>query len=145
MRTALDNILNPESHERIYCSSGLKVEPEYHVHYDKDGKRILKIDGQKNTFDDIQSHRESCDIEIILKRYMAGDFSVLNRNDPQYIDTTEFPKSYAEAFEKNQAAKEYFYSLDPEIRAQFNNSVEQFLVAEVDKIFATDKEVIDES
>lgn len=137
MKTWLDSVLKPEKHERVFCCNGEQVEDNYKVHYDENGVRMLVKDGKKNTFDEIQSHRESCDLDIIIKKYMMGDFSVLNRQDPLYLDTTEFPKSYAEAFEKNEAAKRYFYSLDPEVREQFNNSVEQFLVAEVDKMFAT--------
>lgn len=132
MKTWLDNILYPDKVEHFYCDSGEFVENKYEVHYNKDGERELRNVGKKkNTFDEIQSFRESCDIDVILKKYYNGDFTVLNRNEAQYIDVTQFPESYAEWFEQGEKAKRYFYSLDPEIRAQFNNSFEQFLTKEV--------------
>lgn len=131
MKTWLDNILAPEDREHIYCNPGELVEDDYRIHYDKNGVRMLVKDGKINTFDEIQSHRDSVDINVILKRYMNGDFTVLNRNDPQYLDTTAFPESFAEWFERGEAAKRYFYSLDPDVRAIYNNSFEQFLSAEV--------------
>lgn len=131
MKTSLSAILDPSLHERFYINPGEAVEDNYAVHYDKNGVRHLRKDGKINTFDEIQSHRESCDVEVILKRYAHGDFSVLDRGDPQYLDTTQFPSSFAEWFEQGEKAKRYFLSLAPEVRAQFNNSFEQFLTAEV--------------
>lgn len=135
MLTWLDR-LDPDKHQRFYCNPGEKVESTYEVHYDKNGVRELRDMGKhKNTFDEIQSYRESCDIEVILKKYYNGDYNALNRNEACYIDCTQFPESYAEWFERGEAAKRYFYSLDPDVRAQYNNSFEQFLTAEVPATF----------
>lgn len=126
MKTWLDALF---THEHIYAPSGERVEDTYKVHYDKNGVRSLVKDGKKNTYDEIQSHAESVDIEVILKRFAHGDLSALGTSNPLYIDTTEMPDNYAEWFDMVQKSTDYFNSLAPDIRAQFNNSVEQFLAS----------------
>lgn len=116
-----------DKHKRFITESGSRDEYVYQVKYEK-GVKMLVRSGKVNRYDEIQSHRESCDINVILKRYMNGDSSVLSRNNPLYIDTTVMPESYAEWFDVIQRASDYFYSLPADVRSQFNNSVEQFVV-----------------
>lgn len=120
-------IFDVKLHERHYMPSGEAVEDDYKEHFDADGVRSLVIDGQRNTFDEIQSHRDSVDINLLIKRYMNGDFTALDRANPMFIDISDMPKTFAEWLESQARAKDYFYSLDPDVRAQFNNSYEQFL------------------
>lgn len=144
MKTNIDCLLNPELHEHYYMNPGEQVEDDYKEHFDKNGVRILKKDGKRNTYDEIQSYAESCDINVIMKRYINGDFTVFDKNNPQYIDCTVFPETYAEWFELGQKAQRYFNELDPEIRSKFNNSFEQFLSqAELRKVVDKVPEEVD--
>lgn len=120
-------VFDTKLHERKYMPAGEAVEADYKEHFDENGVRSLVVDGQRNTYDEIQSHRDSVDINLIIKRYMNGDFTALDRANPVFMDISSMPSTFAEWLEAQARAKEYFYSLDPDVRAQFNNSYEQFL------------------
>lgn len=122
-------------HDRFFSETGSREEPVYQVEFDKKGVKSLKITGKRNVYDEIQAQRESCDLQIILKRYLNGDESVLNQRVPLYIDNTQLPSNMAEWFNLVESTKSYFYSLPSDVRAQFNNSVEQFLVGASDAGF----------
>lgn len=135
MKTWLDFMLEPAD----LCSNpGQQVEPEYKLHYDKKGAKELVIDGQRNTYDDIQSHADSVDLNLIMKRYAMGDYSVLNKRDGQYLDVSDLPESLGEWFNFMEGARDIFYKLDPSERDKYNHSVEQFLVENEPKKESTD-------
>ncbi len=113
--------------ERFFSSSGSSVVPEYQLSIDDKGVRSLKVVGQKDLYAEIQSHKESCDIHNILMRYANGDASVLNQRLGYFADTTMFPKSYAEMYQRVVDGENFFNGLPVEIRKEFNfNPVEFF-------------------
>lgn len=116
--------------EHYYMNPGEREENVYKLEYDKNGKSELIIDKKekKYTFEMIQSFKDSCDVESILKRYTMGDASGLQRTEGFYTDTTAFPKDYAEFFNQIQELKNDFYNLSPDERAKYNHSLEQFVV-----------------
>lgn len=93
---------------------------------------VLGDDGQLvengfiNIYDDIQSHRESVELSTLLQRYMNGDETALNAQPGMFIDTTEYPKNYAEMFDRVNEAVNSFGELPRELRNLFNNNPTEF-------------------
>ena len=121
-----------DEHTRFQSNLGSRIKDVLAPVFDKDGVMSLEKVGEENLYDYIQSHKESVDIYAILKRYQAGDESVLSRVQGMYGDFTTFPSTYAEALNAMTAAETYFNSLPVETRAKFGHSFQQFL-ASMDK------------
>lgn len=82
-----------------------------------------------NLYSEIQSHKESVDINCILERFERGDMNVLNRRTGIYLDVTDMPKSYAEMYQRIMDAEAHFKSLPLDIREKFNHSPQEFFAA----------------
>lgn len=120
---------------RTFSDSGSPFANDYISVYDKDGKRSLEVKGKYSLYDEIQSHRDSCDLQIILKRYLnTGDESVLQRRVAYYTDVTDIPKTYADVLKLANAAREMFSVLTTEQKEAFNNNPDEFLAS-----FGTEK------
>ena len=118
-----------DSREPIYQCPGSPIHDLYSPVFDERGKMHLEKTGQENLYDFIQSHADSVDIHIILKQFAAGDVSVLSRVQGAYGDFTQMPKTFAEALNTMVAAEQYFLSLPPETRAQFNHNFNEFIAS----------------
>lgn len=103
---------------------GNRIEPQYTERYDKKGHPYLEHTGDVNTYEQIQSYKDDCDINSILQRYAAGDESIVHPG--YYIDTTNLPKSYHEYFNLMKEQKEKFAHLPIDIKQKFNNSFEEW-------------------
>lgn len=113
--------------KRMTSNPGCRMENEYKVVKDDDGDTILKKVGEYCLYDQIQSYKDSCDLNKIIEKFkITGDPSLLMQKQTFYADVTEYPKSYAEMLQTYQAAKEFFYSLPVDDRAKFNNDPDQF-------------------
>lgn len=86
----------------------------------------LVENGFMNIYDEIQSHRESVELSTLLQRYMNGDETALNQQVGMFIDTTDYPKNYAEMFDRVNQAVDSFGELPPELRDLFNNNPVEF-------------------
>lgn len=111
-----------EKGERFITDSG---SPEYTVYIaDEDGNPV--ISGKNNLYDEIQSHRESTELAVLLQRYMQGDETALNKLQGVYEDVTEYPRTFAELYQRVHDAEQSFNSLPPDLRAIFENSPVNF-------------------
>lgn len=117
------------SHERFRSNVGSSVKDVLSPVFDKEGRMSLEKVGEEDLYDYIQSHRESVDIQSIIKRCSMGDISALSRRQGMYGDFTEFPSTYAETLNAMRHAEEYFNSLDVETRAKFNHDFNQFIAS----------------
>lgn len=106
--------------------SGDRVIATYALVVDDSGKRELKQIGEKDLYGEIQSHKESVDIKNILMRYANGDVSALNQRIGVFMDATQFPKSYAEMYQRVQEGENFFNDLPLEIRSEFNHNPMEF-------------------
>lgn len=97
--------------------------------FDKSGNFELVEAGEVNVYDEIQSHAESCDINILMKRYANGDASALSKVQGTYFDATGMPKTYAEMLNTLISAESQFNALPLEERAKFDHSFEKWLAA----------------
>lgn len=109
------------------CPSGQRVELRHRAVLKKDGTRILVKDREKRTWDIIQSHKEECLIENIIKRALEGETEILNQMQGQYIDTTMLPSTLAEAQQKIIDLKYEFSQLPKDIRKEFDYNEEKYI------------------
>lgn len=115
--------------ERVTSELGSSVVATYALCVNDDGSRELKQVGEKDLYGEIQSHKESVDIKSILTRYANGDVSALNQRVGMFIDATQFPKTYAEMYQRIQEGENFFKELPVEIRAEFNHNPMEFFSA----------------
>ena len=117
-----------KEHKRIISNPGDPVKEEYQLRIQKDHSEILEPVGKSSFYDYIQSHADSVDIHKILERCaMIDDYSILNRMPAKFMDTTEMPKTLAEAFSMVQDAKTMFDRFPIEIKEKYDNNFVDFL------------------
>ena len=113
---------------RTASHPGNRMEPHYVERYDEHGHPYLVKDGETDTYAIIQSHKEECDINLMLQRYAAGDTSMM-RPDAKYIDTSNLPTTIHEYFNLMNAQREKFDALPVAIKQKFENSFEVWATA----------------
>lgn len=123
----MEKLRKPFSIEHYTMPSGNKFHTNYEVAIDEHGHKTLAESGSTNTYAMIQEHLEETLIENILRRAELGDEEALNRVNGQYLDTTDMPKSLAEAQNKIIAIKNEFEKLPIELRRQFDFSPEKYI------------------
>lgn len=115
---------------RIISNSGSPFINDYKISVDDDGKTFLKLSGKINVYDQIQASRESCDINMILDRYLnVGDPTLLNRKATFYGDVTEIPNNFADILRLGIEADNIFNSLTTEQKAKFDNDKNVFFAS----------------
>lgn len=114
-------------HVRVHSVLGSPVAPTYILGINEDGKMDLIESGKVNIYDQIQSHKDSVDINLMISRFANGDVNALNGGNPMYLDVTEFPKSLAEMYSLVINAKATFEKLPIEVRDAFGHSPETFI------------------
>ena len=102
---------------------GERFAPVYRLTADGD----LEQDGEVDTYAEIQSHAESCDIYKIMERYLNGETELLNRKSGQWIDLTELPTTFAEMHQKIIDAEQAFLELPLDVRAEYNFSTAEYI------------------
>lgn len=94
---------------------------EYEVYVaDEDGNPV--VSGVRNRYDEIQSHRESVELSVLLQRYALGDETALNQRVGEYVDVADAPSSYAEFVDQFKRMESDFYSLPDGFRELFANN-----------------------
>lgn len=112
---------------RSIAPSGSKEENTYEITIDEHNHKSLKVSGKTNIYEKIQEDLESTKIENILAAAEMGDESALNKVIGSYEDTTEMPKTLAEAQTMLIKLEKEFAKLPTEIKAEFNNSPEEYI------------------
>lgn len=125
-----------------YQEPGSRVKILYGPIFDKQGTMSLKEIGKENLYDYIQSHADSVDINIILKRFEQGDISVLSRVQGAYGDFTQMPQTFAEALNTLIAAEQYFNGLPLETRAKFEHNFNKFIASMDSPTFSADMGIV---
>lgn len=116
-----------DSTDKYVSEPGTQFTPVYQPSLDENGNIQIVQTGEKNHYEEIQSHAQSVDINTIMARYMIdGDESVLNRRQGQYIDVTDMPNNFTELLQRVIIANRDFENLPEEIRNQYS-SVEEFV------------------
>ena len=112
-----------------YCSPcGCKTKVKNILKVDPDGSRHLVEDGVIDVYEQIQSFKDSCDIETIIKRVQAGEIDLLNLNPGVYTDVAAIPEDLISSYKAFDRASDYYRGLPSEVRSKFG-SFESFLEA----------------
>lgn len=117
------------SPNRIPTAVGGAEKQEYQPVYDRKGVWHLEATKMSNRYMEIQSHADSCDLNVIMQRYQRGELDVLQQVQGYYGDVSNIPSNYADILNETIRGEALFRSLAPDIRSQFGNSVEQFVAA----------------
>lgn len=107
----------PGSSEVVKYSS--KADINGHIDVYPDG---IEYDMQ----DYIQSWKDSVDINLLIQRFQRGEETALERIRGVYGDFTKMPQNLAEYYNMLQAGNEFFMTLDPDLRAAFNQNPIEF-------------------
>ena len=124
-----------DARDRVFTDPGSPEHITYAGYYDEKGRVVLEESGRENIYDFIQSHAESCDIHVLMKRYQNGDVEALSQKQGFYGDFLDFPKTYAEALNHMNEMERQFMALPVETREKFGNSFTEFLAASADPDF----------
>lgn len=93
---------------------------------DEKGHLCLVEVGKQDQQEVIDSFAHSCDISTLIKRYEAGDVSVLSRVQGVYADITDLPNDLMSAHEILNNARKAYDSLTDDQKHEFG-SFDQFL------------------
>lgn len=115
------------NHGHIYSNPGKPYKIVYGSRIDKHGNVIVEEKGKEDLYSLIQSYADSTDINLIVKKFEAGDVNALNKRAGQFMDLTELPNDYFEMVNKVNDAKYEFNRLPVEIKAKFDNDPNKFI------------------
>lgn len=128
-------------HEDYVTPAGSRTTPEYGYEVNKKGQKQLVITGQKNTWEEIQSYKEDCLIENILKRLAVGDMTDF-RPDGIYADTTQIPTNMIDAQKQIVMLENTWKKLPIEVREKYDHSLETFISKAGEKSWMLDMGLI---
>ena len=115
------------SHTSVVSECGDPEVVEYTPYYDDNGVLQLKENGKKNLYDEIQSHKLSCDIHYILKRFANGEVDALSKVQGAFGDFTNLPSNFAEVMNLTIEAEQHFDQLPVEVKQKFDNNFVQYM------------------
>lgn len=127
-KNAIDSV---KGHHRFCSCPGCAEKLVYSSVYDDDREKSyhLEITGKENLYLEIQSWKDSCDLNLLIKRYTSGDVGALSQRQGFYGDVTGMPKTYAEMLTTIDNARTFFDSLDLETSAKFDHSFDKFVAS----------------
>lgn len=116
-----------DSHDRIHLNPGNRIKIVYSSRYTDRGVLELYESDRENLYDYIQSHADSVDIHLLLKRFAAGETDVLSKAQGFYLDASGMPKTYAEVLNSVLAGEQAFDSLPADVKQRFGNSFSSWM------------------
>lgn len=96
-------------------ATGEFTRPTYKAELGKNGEIELIQDGIEMTYEKIQSYKDSVDINVIVKRFAAGDTSALEQLSGVYGDFVSVPSSYMEVLNSIVEARNAYEMKKPDI------------------------------
>lgn len=127
-RTQYSNNVKPKTCHGSY------LKKQCILAYDDRGLTTLQQTGVTDIYKQIQSHRDSCDLAIILSRLESSQVNGLMNTyqfddilNSEVIDVFSFPKNPGEMLNLSKKGEELFKGLSPDIRAEFDFSPHKFI------------------
>ena len=116
-------------HHENFSPSGSPLVTQYRMIVDPaTGCRDLEKCGELNLQERIDSYAEDCKIDNILRRFVGGDISALNRGTAQYVDLSTYPKNFHDATAQINRVKSFYNQLPDQVHEEFP-TFEKFLSA----------------
>lgn len=106
---------------------GERFRPVFTTEILKDGSYELVQTGVEDLQELYNSQRESCEVSVLVQKFLEGDESALSRGNPVFLDLLGAPASLMEAYQIQNRAQQAFDLLDPRIRERFDNNFAKFL------------------
>lgn len=114
--------------ERHHAPAGDALRQTFVAKYDENHNRQFFKDKKIDQYARIQSFKEQCLIENIIKRCTGGDYSGLNRVQGMYGDISQMPMDPRSAHELLIRAREVYEKIgEEEKQRDFSGSFETFL------------------
>lgn len=105
--------------------SGSRTRPTFRGQYTEQGVFEVIVDGYEDIYQPVQALAPSCDLDVIVDRYLkTGDSRLLNASNGFYADITEHPKTFAQMFNMCRDAENAFNALPPEVRDKYHSVVD---------------------
>lgn len=114
-------------HERFRSHVGSRIADVFSSRFDKDGKLEVYKSGETNLYAQIQSFKDSVDLDLIIERFQNGDQTALNQKAGFFHDVTELPSNLLDSYNLLNQGEQAFMALPAEIRAKYNHSFPEFL------------------
>ena len=112
--------------EKYVSSSGSPIKEHFEGQLTEKGIIKLVKTGVDNLYLKIQAERDSCDVNLLIKRFQAGDPSALDRVNFFYADVSGAPKSPSELLNLVRGAEDEFNHLPLEKRQAFDNDFNKY-------------------
>lgn len=116
---------------RKMCSNvGEPVKKQFIGRYDYNGDVELVEDGVRNVYDEIQSYADECSMDSILRRFAAGDVSVLSKSQGVYVDASQLPEHFVDMCNLVAEVERNFNLLPVEERAAYENNFVKYALGQ---------------
>lgn len=113
---------------RFTTTPGDPIKKTYSPKWREDGNFELVETGTINIYDEIQSHKDSVDINILLAKYAkTGDLNILNKARTEFMDVAGLPTSIVGFYNLVEDGRRIFDGLPVEEKQKYNHSFENFI------------------
>lgn len=109
---------------------GDPVKKQFVGRYDYNGNIELVEDGVRNIYDEIQSYADECSMDNILRRFAAGDVSVLSKSQGVYVDASQLPEHFVDMCNLVAEVERQFNLLPVEERAAYENNFVKYALGQ---------------
>lgn len=116
---------------RKMCSHvGEPVKKQFAGRFDYNGNIELVEEGLRNVYDEIQSYADECSMDNILRRFAAGDVSVLSKSQGVYVDASQLPEHFVDMCNLVADVERKFNLLPVEERAAYENNFVKYALGQ---------------
>lgn len=99
------------------ANPGNPIYREARVVFSPDGNMKLEYGKERNRHNEIQSYKDSCDVNNIVRRYENGDQTALLRNNTGvYCDISQMPQNIHEAVKLSKSVDNLYNSLGSDVK-----------------------------
>lgn len=113
--------------EQFVSEPGDRYRPIYTSEIMDDGTIELVQTGVEDLQEIYNSQRDTCEVSVLVQKFMAGDESALQRGNPVFLDLLGAPKSLMEAYQLQHRAQQAFANLPVSVREKFDQDFGKFL------------------
>ncbi len=109
---------------------GEPLKKDFVGRFDYNGNVELVENGVRNLYDEIQSYADECSMDNILRRFAAGDVSVLSKSQGVYVDASKLPEHFVDMCNLVADVEREFNLLPVEERAKYENNFVKYALGQ---------------